>query len=85
MLYILGQKLSIKGKASVEQAKELTKYIDGRIKEVTDKYPNIPVNKVLILTLFNVAEELHALKNETDNITKDISDETTRLLAELFD
>lgn len=81
---ILGEKLTIKGDAPVQETKELSSYIDGRIREICDKYPNIPPKKALILTLFNVAEELHKLRKDQELITRDIS-ETTDILAELFD
>jgi cell division protein ZapA (FtsZ GTPase activity inhibitor) len=81
---ILGEKLTIKGDTPVEQTKELSNYINERVSEVCDKYPNIPPKKALILTLFNVAEELQKLRKEKDTITKDIT-ETTEILAELFD
>lgn len=81
---ILGEKLTIKGDAPVEQTRELTKYINDRVTEVCDKYPNIPPKKALILALFNIAEELQKLRMEQEHITKDIS-ETTDILAELFD
>ena len=81
---ILGEKLTIKGDAPVQETKELTRYIDERIREVCDKYPNISPKKALILTLFNVAEELHKLRKDHELITRDIS-ETTNILAELFD
>jgi len=81
---ILGEKLTIKGDAPVEETQELSRYIDRRVSEVCDKYPNIPPKKALILALFNVAEELQKLRKEQENITKDIA-ETTDILAELFD
>ncbi|MFC1549246.1 cell division protein ZapA [Nitrospirota bacterium] len=81
---ILGEKLTIKGNAPVEQTNELSRYINERVSDICDKYPNIPPKKALILTLFNVAEELHTLKKEQESITKDIT-ETTEILAELFD
>jgi cell division protein ZapA (FtsZ GTPase activity inhibitor) len=81
---ILGEKLTIKGDAPVDQTMDLSRYIDERISEVCDKHPNIPPKKALILTLFNVAEELQKLRKEQESITKDIT-ETTDILAELFD
>ena len=81
---ILGEKLTIKGDSPVEQTQELSMYIDKRVSEVCDKYPNIPPKKALILTLFNIAEELQKLRKEQESITKDIT-ETTDILAELFD
>ena len=81
---ILGEKLTIKGDAPVEEVREISAFLDTRLKEVCGKYPSIPPKKALILTLFNVAEELRSLKNDQENITQDIF-EKTNILAELFD
>jgi len=81
---ILGEKLTIKGDAPVQETRELSAYIDKRIKEVCDRYPSIPPKKALILALFNVSEELHKLRKDQETITRDIS-ETTNILAKLFD
>lgn len=83
-IFILGEKLAIKGDVPVERIREMSTYIDSRIKEVTDKYPNIPPNKALILTMFNITEELFKQKQEQEDIAKDIC-EKTNILAELFE
>ena len=63
-----------------ELIRELSRYIDDKIKEVCGKYPNITPLKALILTTFTIAEELHDLKSEQEAITKDI-EQKTQLLA----
>lgn len=81
---VLGQKYTIKGDAPEEQIRELSRFIDERIKEVCDKYPNITPLKALILTTFNIAQELHSLKNEQEDLAKHI-EEKTQLLTGLLD
>lgn len=83
-VHILGEKLSIKGDASVARTQEIAKFIDDSIKDIYGKYPNITPKKALILTLFNVSEQLKDLQEQKDDITKDIA-ETTDILAKLFD
>lgn len=86
-VFILGEKLTIKGDASTQQVNELTRFINDSINEVLAKYPTLPPKKALILTLYNVAEEfqkLKAEKTEHESITKDIF-EKTDILAKLFD
>jgi cell division protein ZapA len=83
-VYILGQKYTIKGEAPEEHIQSLARYIDERIKEVCSKYPNITPVKALILTLFNIADELHRLKAEQEDIARHI-EEKTDLLAGLFE
>ncbi|MGD2081140.1 MAG: cell division protein ZapA [Nitrospirota bacterium] len=81
---ILGQKYTIKGDYSEGQMKELSRYIDGKIKEVCEKYPNITPIKALILAMFNVADEFQSLKNEQDDLARDI-EEKAQLLSGLLD
>ncbi|MEJ2313706.1 MAG: cell division protein ZapA [Nitrospirota bacterium] len=81
---ILGQKYTIKGDYSEEQMKELSRYIDGKIKEVCDKYPNITPIKALILAMFNVSDEFQSLKREQDDLAKHI-EEKADLLSGLLD
>ncbi len=81
---VLGQKYTIKGDSSEEHIKELSRFIDEKIKEVCDKYPNITPLKALILAMFNVADELHRLKNEQEYLAKHIA-EKAELLAGLLD
>ena len=83
-IQILGEKLSIKGDASVERTQEIAAFIDKSIKDIYSKYPNMQPKKALILALFNVSEQLKDLQEAQDDITKDIA-ETTNILAELFD
>lgn len=86
-VFILGEKLTIKGDATTEQVNDLTRFINDSINKVLDKYPTLPPKKALILTLYNIAEELHKLKTEKteqETLTKDIF-EKTDILAKLFD
>jgi cell division protein ZapA len=81
---ILGQKYTIKGDYSEDQMKELALFIDGKIKEVCDKYPNITPIKALILAMFNVADEFQSLKSEQDDLARHI-EEKAQLLSGLLE
>ncbi len=81
---ILGQKYTIKGEYSEEHMRELSRYIDSKIKEVCDKYPNITPIKALILAMFNVADEFQSLKIEQDDLARHI-EEKAQLLSGLLD
>ncbi len=83
-IHILGQKYTVKGDASEERIRELSRYIDDKIQEVCGKYPNITPLKALILTTFTIAEELHNLQSEQAAITKDI-EQKAQLLAGILD
>lgn len=78
-VYILGQRYTIKGGASAEQIKELARYVEGRLKEVCNSYPNISPLKALILTSFSIAEELYKVKAEEETIAKEMEEKTAAL------
>jgi cell division protein ZapA len=69
-VHILGQQYTLKGEASKEHLEKLAGYIEESIKKVCDTYPNITPTKALILTIFNMADELFKLKLEQDEITQ---------------
>lgn len=71
-VYILGQKYTIRGDSSPEHIHMLSKYMDERIKEVCGKYPNITPLQAMILTSFNIADELHKVQALQTEITGDI-------------
>ncbi len=83
-VYILGQKYTIKGDAPEEYIRELASYVDRKLKEVHNAVPNITPVKASILAALDIADELHKLKNEQDEMTKDI-EEKASTLASLFD
>ena len=83
-VFILGKKYTLKGESTREQILQLANYIDERIKEVCNSYPGISPDKALIITMFNMAEELHHLKAEQDILSRQIK-EKTDLLTEMFD
>ena len=83
-VFILGKKYTLKGESTREQILQLANYIDERIKDVCNSYPGISPDKALIITMFNMAEELHHLKAEQDILSRQIK-EKTDLLTEMFD
>ena len=83
-VFILGKKYTLKGDSTKEQIAEFGMYLDERLKEVCAQYPGIAPDKAMILTLFNMTEELHHLKAEMEILTRQIK-EKTELLADMFD
>ena len=83
-VFILGKKYTLKGESTREQILQLASYIDERIKDVCANYPGISPDNSLIITLFNMAEELHHLKAEQEILSRQIK-EKTDLLTDMFD
>ena len=83
-VYILGQKYTIKGDAPEEYIQQLANYVQEKIKEVYNNSPSITPVKASILAAITIADELHRLRNEEDNLTKSIEEKAVEL-TRLFD
>ena len=83
-VYILGQKYTIKGDEPEEYIRELASFVDGKLKEVYNAAPNITPVKATILAALDIADELFKIKNEQEELTKNI-EEKTKTLASLFE
>ena len=83
-VYILGQKYTIKGDAPEEYIQQLASYVQDKIKEVYNNSPSITPVKASILAAITIADELHRLRNEQDNLTTSIEEKTGEL-TRLFD
>ncbi|MDP2167492.1 MAG: cell division protein ZapA [Thermodesulfovibrionales bacterium] len=83
-VYILGQKYTIKGDASEEHIKELSRYIDEKIQEVLSAAPTVSPLKALILTSFSIAEEIYKLRAEQEDIAKGMEEKTAELTSLFF-
>ncbi len=78
-VYILGQQYTIKGDAPEEYIKHLAEYVNSKIKEISDTAPTITPLKATILAAVNIADELHKLKNEQEDVAKSIEEKTVAL------
>jgi cell division protein ZapA len=78
-IYILGQKYTIKGDASEEYIRQLANYVTEKIKEVSDTAPTITPLKATILAAVNIADELHRLKSEQEDVARSIEEKTVAL------
>ncbi|HXX80241.1 MAG TPA: cell division protein ZapA [Thermodesulfovibrionales bacterium] len=83
-VYILGQKYTIKGDAPEEYIQQLANYVQDKIKEVYTNSPSITPVKASILAAITIADELHRLRNEEENLTRSIEEKTVEL-TRLFD
>jgi cell division protein ZapA len=83
-VYILGQKYTIKGDAPEEYIQQLANYVQDKIKEVYNNSPSITPVKASILAAITIADELHRLRNEQENLTKSIEEKAVEL-TRLFD
>ena len=78
---ILGTKYTIRGDASEKEMQELAAWVDGRIKEVIDKAPNITPLNAAILAALNIAGELQSIKKEQKEIAGRLSEKASTLTS----
>ena len=83
-VHILGQKYTIKGDAPEEYMQKLAAFVDQKLKEVYNAAPSISPLKAAILASMNIADELHRVREEHENVTRTI-EERTKALTGLFD
>jgi len=83
-VYILGQKYTVKGNAPEEYIQRVAAFVDAKIKEVHSSAPNITPLKASILAALNIADELHRLKTDQEDITRHI-EERADVLSGLFE
>ncbi len=81
---ILGQKYTVKGDAPEDYIKNLAAFVDEKIKAVYNSSPGITPLKAAILTSLTIADEMHKLKEEQDNLTRTIEEQADTLTG-LFD
>jgi cell division protein ZapA len=84
---ILGHQLPIRGEADPSYILELAEYVDGKMREVTQKLPVAAVSKVAILASLNIADELfkeRANKQRTGTDVIGRAEQITRRLDEIL-
>lgn len=83
-VYILGQKYTVRGDATEEYIQTVASFVDAKIKEVYSNAPNVTPLKASILAALNIADELHRLKEDQENIARHI-EERINVLTGLFE
>lgn len=83
-VYILGQKYTVKGDAPEEYIQKVASFVDAKIREVYSNAPNVTPLKASILAALNIADELHRLKTDQEDIARHI-EERADALSGLFE
>jgi cell division protein ZapA (FtsZ GTPase activity inhibitor) len=78
---IRGKRLSIRTDHDPEYVRELSRYVDDKIKELQMMAPSAPFEKLLMLASLTLAEELFEAQGELVDIKNDLSDRTEAMLA----
>lgn len=64
---IFNKEYSLLSEVDPEYIKKAANYLDTKMREVADSYPNIPESKIAVLAALNIADELF---RTTENLDK---------------
>jgi len=67
---IYGQPYILKGSESPEYMKELSKYVDEKIRQVQSRNPKLSLDKAAVLAAINIADELKKLKADYEELVR---------------
>lgn len=65
-----GEELPIRGRGPDSYVVELANMVDRRIQEVRRNHPNLPRHHAAILAALHLADEVHRLRKENDELTQ---------------
>lgn len=65
-----GEEYVLRGDAPPEYIQQVAKIVDETFSRLQATYPNVPRHRVAILTAMHLADEIHRLRRETDELTK---------------
>lgn len=60
---------------SPEYIRVLAAYVDKKMRQVGEKFPQLPPHKLTVLTALNIADELHKVQQDYDTLVKLIQEE----------
>ena len=83
---IAGKDYSIVSGVDQEYIKKVADYLNSKMKEITDAYPNIPDIKVAVLAALNITDELFQIRKDSPGevISEEKIGELTRKLSEIL-
>ena len=76
---IFGSEYPIKSEADPEYIKRVAKYVDRKMREISDKVDIRATAKVAILAALNITDELFREKDDKDKRLSEVEDRTAEL------
>ena len=76
---IFGSEYPIKSEADPEYVKRVAKYVDRKMREISDKIDIRSTSKVAILAALNITDELFQEKSDKDKTFAEVEDRTAEL------
>ena len=80
---IFGHEYKIKGDADPDYMEGIARYVDSKMKEVSQGTPVGSLAKIAILAALNIADELQKERSESNRIKQDVETATRRMRRKL--
>ena len=81
---ICGKEYSLVSEVGAEYIKKAAAYLDSKMREVAENYPNIPEARVAVLAALNIADELFRTTENLDK-TPELENRISALAQKLSD
>lgn len=78
---IRGKRLSIRTDHDPEYVRELSRYVDDKLRELQMMAPSAPFEKLMMLASLTLAEELFEAQGELVDLKHDLNERTEAMLA----
>jgi cell division protein ZapA len=72
---IMGQEYRLRGTEPEEYIKQLAAYVDRKLRQILQKYPNLSLNKAAVLAAMHIADEFHKLREDYETLVRLIEEE----------
>ena len=77
---IFGEDYPIRGEGDAEYISSVASYLDGKMREVSERNANKSPTKVAILAALNITDELFQARSATSREIKNLEDETKTII-----
>ncbi|MCK4857414.1 MAG: cell division protein ZapA [candidate division Zixibacteria bacterium] len=77
---IFGEEYPIKGNADSEYILKVASYLDGKMREISERNANKSPTKIAILAALNITDELFQAQSVTSREIKDLEEKTKTLI-----
>ena len=81
---IYGKEYGLVSEVDAEYIKKAAAYLDSKMREVAENYPNIPEARIAVLAALNIADELFRTKGNLDD-TPEFENRINALAQKLSD
>jgi cell division protein ZapA len=86
LVTIFGKEYSLVSEVDPDYIRKAAAYLDSKMREVSENYPNIPESRVAVLAALNIADELFRSRESIEGLPDQEQHlrELTRILSEVL-